>query len=397
MTPLSLSTQLVADRVSIATGMDTHSIDAARLSSIIEARRNKLRLADELAYTAYLQAHEEELDALIDEVVIKETRFFRDAGVFQHLRSTLPNLAMQFSGTLRILSAPCGTGQEPYSLAALLRETGLPLERFAIDACDISLHALEVARKATYPQQAFRYLAPDLIHSLASREKSSWKIHEDLRRSVHFNRRNLAEPGAIAEGAYHLILCRNLFIYLHPEARATLAQSLSSALIPGGCLVLGSADRVEEISTVFAPLRPASSFAFVHRNHTPAPTQSPAEPTRQTSQRNAATPSGAKKISRPSRSSSSRTSVVAAPELQLNTVTELYQRALHHQQSGNLRSAERRCRQALYLAPGYLPALELLQSLWNHHPNQRLRHALTARILRTRAMQPSQAAHDKIT
>ena len=107
--------------------------------------------------------------------------------------------------------------------------------------------------------------------------------------------------------------------------------------------------------------------------------------------------SRSKKISRLPQSSSSRTSVAVAPGLQLDTVAELYQRALHHQQTGNLRSAERRCRQALYLAPAYLPALELLQSLWNHHPNPRLRHALTARILRTRAMQPSQAAHDKMT
>ncbi len=74
----------------------------------------------------------------------------------------------------------------------------------------------------------------------------------------------------------------------------------------------------------------------------------------------------------------------------LNTVDDLYHRALQHQQAGNLRSAERRCRQALYLAPTHLPALELLQNLWHHNPNQRLRHALTARILRTRKLQPAE-------
>jgi hypothetical protein len=63
---------------------------------------------------------------------------------------------------------------------------------------------------------------------------------------------------------------------------------------------------------------------------------------------------------------------------------EFYRRALEFKERGNLRQAERRCRQALYLAPGYLPALELLQSLWQVHPNARLRRALSARIVRVR-------------
>jgi hypothetical protein len=63
---------------------------------------------------------------------------------------------------------------------------------------------------------------------------------------------------------------------------------------------------------------------------------------------------------------------------------EFYRRAMEYKEHGNLRQAERRCRQALYLAPGYLPALELLQFLWQVHPNARLRRALTARIHRVR-------------
>ena len=68
-----------------------------------------------------------------------------------------------------------------------------------------------------------------------------------------------------ADPKYHLILCRNLFIYLGAQARAQLARSLAGALLPGGSLFLGTADRVEELNALFAPMRPASSFAFVHR------------------------------------------------------------------------------------------------------------------------------------
>jgi chemotaxis methyl-accepting protein methylase len=403
----SVAVQLIADRLAIATGMDPRSLDASRLQWIIDARCGALQLPDSLSYAAYLQAVTEELDTLIDEVVVQETRFFRDPAVFAHLRTILPKLAATFPGTIRILSAPCGTGQEAYSLAATIEQAGLPLSRFQIDAFDISVSALAFARNGIYPEQALRPLTEEQQRSVAQHEHNHWKIHPTLRQRVHFDRRNLASPSALTSpmttesGApgpdsrarvsresedsarYHLILCRNLFIYLHPEARATLAQSLAGALIPGGMLVLGSADRVEELSLLFAPLRPASSFAFTHRSSTPSQETKPTIQSRRKTLPSTATSTRTPKPA-------SRSTAIEAPlisKVSATTALDLYNRALQHQQLGNLRSAERRCRQALYLAPNFIPALELLQSLWHQQPNQRLRHALTARIFRTREAQ----------
>jgi len=419
----SVAVQLIADRLAIATGMDPRSLDASRLQWIVDARCNTLHLPDSLAYAAHLQSVPEELDTLIDEVVVQETRFFRDPAVFTHLRTTLTKLAATFPGELRILSAPCGTGQEAYSLAATLHDLGIA--RFHIDAVDISLSALAFARNAIYPEQAVKPLTDEQRTQLAHHEHHHWKILPPLRKHIHFYRRNLAEPNALdtppelgAPGPdsrtraateplapppqYHLILCRNLFIYLHPEARATLAQSLADALIPGGTLVIGSADRVEELSHHFAPQRPAASFAFTHRTPAPAKeqeaSQTPATRRKSSSTKHpdhqsksierTALKGTAIGLSNEARTGSPRLQPGVSPKsTQADTAEALYQRALHHQQQGNLRSAERRCRQALYLAPTYLPALELLQTLWHQQPNQRLRHALTARILRTRESQ----------
>ena len=418
----SVAVQLIADRLAIATGMDPRSLDASRLQWIVDARCQSLRLPDSLAYAAHLQSIPEELDTLIDEVVVQETRFFRDPAVFAHLRSTIPKLAAAFPGELRILSAPCGTGQEAYSLAATLHD--LNINRFHIDAVDISLSALAFARNAIYPEQAVKPLTDEQRTQLAHHEHHHWKIHPTLRKNIHFDRRNLAEPNALdtppelgAPGPdsrtraateplapppqYHLILCRNLFIYLHPEARANLSQSLADALIPGGTLVIGSADRVEELSHHFAPQRPAASFAFTHRTVSPIATEhartatvSRAKPSKATT----VSPSGGRRgLQAPV--ASQPTKGALAPEgrppepTQADTAETLYNRALHHQQQGNLRSAERRCRQALYLVPTYLPALELLQTLWHQQPNQRLRHALTARILRTKESQSQPTDH----
>ena len=258
--------QTVTDRLQAAIGVDPCGLDAKRLQWIIGARCRHLGLPDESAYLACLDATPSELDALIDEVVVRETRFFRDPVVFEHIRAAMAQLAASDSGPLRILSAPCGTGEEAYSLAAVLQLAGVPPARFQIDAFDISPLALEIARRGVYPERALARVPAEQQRACAELQGSHWTIHEALRRRVNFGRLNLAQPGALGEETqYHMILCRNLFIYLAPAARAALAQSLSAALLPGGRLFLGTADRVKELHPLFAPLRPAASFAFAHR------------------------------------------------------------------------------------------------------------------------------------
>jgi len=376
--------QSITARLNTAIGIDPGALDPARLRWIIRSRCRHLELPDSNAYASFLEATPAELDALIDEVVVQETRFFRDPVVFDHIRHTLAHLAASTSEPLRILSAPCGTGQEAYSLAAMLQLAGVPAARFTIDAFDISLSALEIARRGIYPERALTHVTPELRQACAHRHAKLWHVHEPLRERVHFERRNLAQPGVFDEAQYHLILCRNLFIYLAPEARAVLAQSLAAALEPGGRLFLGTADRVEELNALFAPMRPAASFAFVHRRHTaPAAAHPPASASGQRRAVNSRIRTARPPISRPARLPEPVQSGAPA------TAADLLKHALEHRQRGELAKAERRCRQALYLAPNLLPALELLQTLWSESPNLRLRRALRDRILRNRLNPPA--------
>lgn len=366
----------IADQLAIAAGVDPQALDASRLQWIVDARCRHLALKGTTAYAEHLKSSPEEIDALIDAIVVPETRFFRDAAVFEHLRRWAPQMAADFPGELRILSAPCSTGQEAYSLAATLHEAGLPLARFSIDAFDLSITALATARHAHYPEEAMRNLSAEKQRSCGTLHHKQWKMHDGLHRRIHFERRNLAEPGALGDGRYHLVLCRNLFIYLRPQARAALAQSLAAALVPGGRLVIGTADRVEELSAVFSPLKPAASFAFAHRQ-AKLPEEVPAVSSKVAASLLAKHPHVAR----------AHKPIPAAPAAAeaapVNAIT-LYQRALQHQQHGDLRKSEHRCRQALYLDPKYLPALELLETLWLQHPSLRLRRALAARIDRSR-------------
>jgi len=366
----------ILERLEAAIGMDPAALEPARLRWIVAARCRKLGLADDVAYAGYLAATATELDALIDEVVVLETRFFRDPTVFEHLRHAIAETAATVAGPLRVLSAPCGTGQEAYSVAALMRLAGVPVARFSIDALDISRSALEVARRGVYPERALNLLTDELRDACGQVHHDQFVVHEELRARVRFERRNLAEAGVLgAEPQYHLILCRNLFIYLGAAARRTLAESLAGALLPGGKLFLGTADRVEELNALFAPLRPAASFAFVHRVAVVA-----------AGTRTLLRSSGLAAVPAPTAAERRGVRVatpVAAPTAPM-TASGLYHQAMEHWQRGERSKAERRCRQALYLAPSYLPALELLQILWDQNPNMRLRRALRDRILRSR-------------
>ena len=345
-------------------------LDAGRIGWTIESRRRRLSLPDPGEYLAHLQSSSEELDHLIDALVIQETRFFRDHAVFEQIRIWAEGAAAAGRQTLRILCAPCSTGQEAYSVAAILRLAGIPLSDFRIDAFDISRAALSIAHRGIYPAGALEHVPDDFRRMCGELRGDHWRIHDDLRCRIRFERRNLAVPDALDdESGYDLVLCRNLFIYLHASARATLADSLSRALRPGGRLIIGTGDRVPELNSRFVALKPAAGFAFTHKisvtlNH-----------------RNEVSTVPAAVIVR------RRTNWEPPPELEraAGTAAEFYRRALEYSECGNVRQAERRCRQALYIDPSYVPALELLYTLWQMHPSSRLRRALQARIHRIRS------------
>jgi chemotaxis protein methyltransferase WspC len=351
-----------------AAGIDPTSLEASRITWTIERRCRHLRLPDASAYLDHMESTPEELECLIDALVIQETRFFRDPAVFDHLGLWAQGVAASYSGRLRILSAPCSTGQEAYSLAATLLCAGIPASALNIDAFDISRTALAVAERGIYSAGALEHVAGDLRAACATFENQHWHMRDELRSCIRFERRNLAAPGALgSEPRYHLILCRNLFIYLHSHARATLAESIQRVLLPGGRLILGAGDRVAELNARFMPLNPAAGFGFTHKAAvtTHAPT-APLQPAKARLPRFIAPLSKSEDPALPT------------------TAIEFYRRAVEYMERGNVRQAERRCRQALYLAPGYLQALELLQVLWHVHPNPRLRRALKERIQRVR-------------
>ncbi|MBN1811166.1 MAG: tetratricopeptide repeat protein [Anaerolineae bacterium] len=191
-------------------------------------------------------------ERLINALTISETHFFRDAGQFEALRQyVLPQIIERRRPlrTLRIWSAGCASGEEPYSIAILLREFLPDVDEWAITilATDLNTEALARARKATYGNWAFREeQAKQLRSRYFCKQNGRYRLIPEVQRMVTFNRLNLAEPVypdyATNTTFMDLILCRNVTIYFAEETTRQIVARFYDALINGGWLVVGHSE-----------------------------------------------------------------------------------------------------------------------------------------------------------
>ena len=250
MTPLSdADFQFVARETKTRSGMlltpDKQHLLDARLTPV--ARREGFLSVQELITTARARQDDRLLWVIADTLTVNETYFFRDRAPFEALRDAIvPALALKHGpgARLRILSAGCSTGQEPYSLAMVLDEMraggrGTDCEIVAID---ISKRALEKARAGAYSQfEVQRGLPIHLLVRHFEKTGDSWRISDRMRAAIGFQRANLIEDLS-ALGRFDLILCRNVLIYFDADTRRRALEQLADMLTPDGVLILGAAE-----------------------------------------------------------------------------------------------------------------------------------------------------------
>ena len=198
------------------------------------------------------------LDRAIDAMVTCETLFFRDRLPFQAMRTLiLPTLrgARAEVRTLRIWSAACATGQEPYSIAMLLDEMGRDFLGWRIDllASDISQAALQTAKAGRYSQfEAQRGLSTPLLLRYFRREGDLWAISEHLRAAIDFRRINLLSDFS-RQDRYDVVLCRNALMYMDVSRRRDILARIAEQLAPDGYLMLGATETIVGLTDEFAP------------------------------------------------------------------------------------------------------------------------------------------------
>lgn len=240
----------------------------ARLADRLQAR-NISATQEYYYFLKYDAQGPEEMQHLIDAVTVNETWFFRETGpVEAWCEVVLPGLlrASPSGDAVRLWSAGCATGEEPYSLAILLLEAGwgAGADRFEILATDISQRALQVARAALYDPYSLRHTDPvRRARHFEAAADGRYSVRENVRRLVRFGQANLIEatlPQRVQ--AVDLILCRNVIIYLDEPGRQAVLSNLYAVLKPGGHLVLGHSESLIHTTTPFEIARVGGKIMY---------------------------------------------------------------------------------------------------------------------------------------
>jgi chemotaxis protein methyltransferase WspC len=255
----------IENLLTVSMGLDIASIGPMAIARAVDERQVACRLGDAGAYWQHLRESETELQTLIETVVVSETWFFRDSGSFEALARLVRGewLDGQEDNVVRVLSLPCSTGEEPYSMAMALLDAGVPADRFRIDAVDISARSLARAARAVYGKNSFRTRDLGFRDRYFDLTPQGYGVRETVRRHVAFLQGNLFAddllPGA---EIYDAIFCRNVLIYFDRPTQDRAIVVLKRLLKPRGALFVAPAETALPPSHGFASTNVAMAFAF---------------------------------------------------------------------------------------------------------------------------------------
>jgi chemotaxis protein methyltransferase WspC len=257
-------------------GLDVASVGEAIIERAVRQRCTLSKARDHDDYWRTLLVSTDEQQALIEAVIVPETWFFRYPESFVTLGKLASARLAQLNGVrpLRILSLPCSTGEEPYSIAMALFDAGLRGPQFSVEAVDISPLSIQRARQGVYGKNSFRG------DQLGFRERFFSAVEE-----VRFQSGNLLDPALpVAQSAYDFVFCRNLLIYFDVDTQRQGFDALKRMTREDGVLFIGPAEGSLLGRMGMVSIGIAHSFAFRrHEEAVPEPHGAPTAPAMQPS------------------------------------------------------------------------------------------------------------------
>ncbi|MCK2112200.1 MULTISPECIES: CheR family methyltransferase [Pseudomonas] len=257
-------------------GLDVESVGTPMVERALRQRSVAVGAADLDDYWLRLQQSGEEQQALIEAVIVPETWFFRYPESFTALAALAHKRRAELDGArpLRLLSLPCSTGEEPYSLAMALFDAGMAPGAFLVDGMDISPSSVAKAGQAVYGRNAFRGSELGFRERYFDVVDEGHRLHERVRQQVSLQVGNVLDPLlASRDGLYDFVFCRNLLIYFDVPTQQRVFEVLKRLLHPQGVLFIGPAEGSLLARLGMRPLGIAQSFAYVRDpgSSTPAP------------------------------------------------------------------------------------------------------------------------------
>jgi chemotaxis protein methyltransferase CheR len=242
---------------------DFTSIDLAHYKEAQMKRRlNTLRMKRGLhTFAAFFDAMMKDkalFYEFLDRMTINVSEFWRNPNRWEIVENRFIPEMLRKTRRLKVWSAACSTGEEPYTLAMILAEKGVLAEAH-LQATDIDEGALEKAKKGLYLDRSLRDVPQDYVKKYFRQDQvATFLLSEELKRAVKFQKQNLlADP---FDTGFDLIVCRNVIIYFTEEAKHLLYQKFAAALKPGGILFVGSTEQI--FSPGHYDLEPADTFFY---------------------------------------------------------------------------------------------------------------------------------------
>ncbi len=248
----------------------------------LDTRMQALGLKDYSAYFTFLTTNAQgakEFSELLDLVLIKETFFFRDERQINTLiHNVLPALREKKNGKeIKIWSAGCATGEEPYTLAMAIKENfPAGAVNFSIYATDISAGAVSYARNGVYGKGSMRAIDKLILNKYFVQKDGRYHLMEELKQLIHFDVVNLVEPYLPrGENGFDVIFCKNVIIYFELETIKKVIHRFYDTLALGGYFFVGHSESLWQVSNEFT--LEEISGVFLYRKNAKNPIQSPSE------------------------------------------------------------------------------------------------------------------------
>ena len=231
-----------------------------KLAKYIDKRSAELGVDNFRKYFFKLRFEDKEgteFQELMNAVTVNETYFFREKDQFEVLvESILPDLdkIMPKNRPLRILSSPCSTGEEPYSMILHMVEEGELIERRDVEVVgiDIDSTVIEKAQKARYTERSVHAIPPKILGKWFDKKSLGYQLGDDLMGTVDFQVANIFDKTQMRSlGKFDVIFSRNMLIYFDDASRKEVAMTFYDMLNPGGYVLLGHAEYMSRIVSVF--------------------------------------------------------------------------------------------------------------------------------------------------
>jgi chemotaxis protein methyltransferase CheR len=234
------------NNVNKKTGIDLSLYKEAQMKRRLTSLYEKKGYQDFNEYFQSMISNRELFDEFLDRMTINVSEFYRNASRWQILQEKVFPKLLKQNRRLKIWSAACSTGEEPYTIAMVL-SSFMPLSDVSILATDLDENAIARAKSGIYPERSLQEVPKDLKTKFFQKDGMFYKVDDSVKKTVTFKKQNLLADSF--DQNFDLIVCRNVMIYFTEEAKSLLYHKFSRALRPGGILFVGSTEQIFNPST----------------------------------------------------------------------------------------------------------------------------------------------------